>query len=189
MFQHLNPGRAVLAGLVATTVMTMLMYGMPLFGLPAMDLLGSLGSLVPVGAPYLVGGLIHLANGVILALIYAAFLAPMLPGPRWARGALYSLAPWLFAIVALGPIMMWLQSLTGVEASAAVNPCAAVQAVNPCAPVNPCAAAPANPCAAVNPCAVQPASGGPGPAVMAGMSLVAHLVYGAVLGALYRERA
>jgi len=181
MLRSINPGRAAFAGLVATTVMTVLMYGMPLFGLPAMDLLGSLGSLVPVGAPYLVGGVIHLANGVILALIYAAFLAPILPGPRWARGALYSLAPWLFALVALGPIMMWLQSLTGVEASAAINPCAAIQAVNPCAPVNPCAA--------MNPCAVQPGAGGPGPAVMAGMSLVAHLVYGAVLGALYRERA
>lgn len=181
MLQSINPGRAAVAGLVATTVMTVLMYGMPLFGFPAMDLLGSLGSLAPVGAPYLVGGVIHLLNGVILALIYAAFVAPMLPGPRWARGALYSLAPWLFALVALGPIMMWLQSLTGVEASGAINPCAAVQAVNPCAPVNPCAA--------VNPCAVQPGAGGPGAAVMAGMSLVTHLVYGAVLGALYRERA
>ncbi|MBI2460066.1 MAG: hypothetical protein HYV61_00805 [Candidatus Rokubacteria bacterium] len=180
MFQQINVNRAALAGLLATTVMTVLMYGMPLVGLPAMDLLGSLGSLVPVGAPYLVGGLIHLANGVILALIYAAFLAPILPGPRWARGALFSLAPWLFALVALAPIMMWLQSLTGVEASAATNPCAAVQAVNPCAPVNPCAA--------MNPCAVQPGAGGPGQFTMAAMSLGAHLVYGAVLGALYRER-
>lgn len=171
MFQSLNPGRAALAGLIATIVMTMLMYGMPLFGLPTMDLLGSLGHLAPVGSPYLVGGLIHLVNGVALALIYAAFVAPVLPGPRWMRGALFSLLPWLFALVALAPIMGWLQSLSGAAAASA-------------APVNPCAAGgPANPCAA------GPAAGGAGQSVMATMSLGAHLVYGAVLGAIYRAKA
>lgn len=177
MFQSLNPGRAALAGLIATIVMTMLMYGMPLFGLPAMDLLGSLGRLAPVGSPYLVGGLIHLVNGVVLALIYAAFVAPVLPGPRWMRGALFSLLPWLFALVALAPIMGWLQSLSGAAAASAAS-------VNPCA-----AGGPANPCAAVNPCVAGPAAGGAGQSVMATMSLVAHLVYGAVLGAIYRAKA
>jgi uncharacterized membrane protein YagU involved in acid resistance len=42
--------------------------------------------------------------GIILAVIYAV-VAPMLPGPPVARGALYGLAPYLVAQIIMMPLM------------------------------------------------------------------------------------
>ena len=80
----------------------------------------------------------------------------------------------------------------------AANPCA-VKPVNPCAASNPCAVkATANPCAAkpgaanpcapqaANPCASGPASGGGIPPQV--LSLIVHLIYGGIIGAVYRPR-
>ncbi len=206
--RSLNPGSAVLAGLAGTAVMTILMYAGPLIGLPSMDIMGALGSLVPGAPTYLVGGLVHFGIGVTLALLYALLFAGRLPGPGWFRGALFSLLPWLFAITLMAPTMAALQSVLQPEAQAglAANPCAARPA-NPCAapqpatrltPGNP-SALPANPCAsapvAMNPCAVGAAPGraaagpaGPGPWTVRLMSLASHLVFGAVVGTLYRWR-
>jgi uncharacterized membrane protein YagU involved in acid resistance len=75
----------------------------------------------------------HLMIGVVLALIYANVVLRLLPGHPAARGALFSLAPWLMAQIVVMPMMgMGLFS---------------------------------------------------GSMIMAGGSLVGHLVYGAVLGA------
>ncbi|MFQ5804399.1 MAG: hypothetical protein ACE5JQ_16030 [Candidatus Methylomirabilales bacterium] len=59
------------------------------------------------------------------------------------------------------------------------NPATAAAALNPCAVANPCAAV-------TNPCAVGATSAGSGQAAMAFLGLVNHLVYGVILGALYR---
>lgn len=37
-----------------------------------------------------VGALMHTANGVVLAILYAAVAADRLPGPPWLRGALFA---------------------------------------------------------------------------------------------------
>ncbi|MBI4607485.1 MAG: hypothetical protein HY726_00570 [Candidatus Rokubacteria bacterium] len=185
--------------------MTALMYSAPLVGLPAMDLLQALGSLLPLGvSPYVVGGLMHLGIGVTLALLYAALFEQILPGPRWARGALFSLLPWLFAITLMGPAMAWVQAAVNppVEAQVVVNPCGASRPANPCglrpAPqaANPCAIQPkaVNPCGAVapkpaNPCAVRSDAQAPSAWLLSMMSLMAHLVYGGVMGILYQRRA
>lgn len=179
-------GSAIVAGLVGTLAMTGLMYAAPLMGLPQMDLLSALGGLFPVGtSPYVVGGLIHLGIGVTLAVLYAVIFERILPGPRWARGAVFALLPWLFAITLMGPAMAWVE--------AAVNPATnAQQAVNPCGvskPANPCGIQPkaANPCGAV---ASGPANIGvaaPSPGLLRMMSLMAHLVYGGIVGSLYRR--
>lgn len=203
--RSLNLGSVVLAGLVGTAAMTILMYAAPLMGLPAMDIMAALGSLVPGAPTYAVGALMHFGIGVTLALLYAALFASRLPGPGWLRGALFSLLPWLFAITLMAPTMAVIQSALQPEAQAGVvaNPCAARPA-NPCAappagrpaPANP-SAVPANPCgpAALNPCGVAAApakagtdSTGPGPWTVRLMSLVSHLVFGAVVGSLYRRR-
>ncbi len=174
-------GSAVTAGILGTLGMTALMYMAPLMGLPKMDLIWALGQALPIGLPtYLTGSLVHLFNGVVLAIIYALAFATWLPGPRPLRGALYSILPWVFAIVALAPAMAVLHSILPTAAAApALNPCGAVAAVNPCGAV-----ATANPCAAV-----APGTGAAPSAILLGMmSLVAHLVYGLVLGAAYRPK-
>lgn len=199
---RLNLKSAIVAGALATLAMTALMYAAPLMGLPAMDLLGALGGMLPIGLPpYLLGAAMHLGIGVTLAVLYALAFERFLPGPRWLRGAAFSLLPWLFAVTLMGPAMAWLQQTVGTaEArvlgnagaarSATVNPCAAR---NPCAAANPCAAPtqrPANPCAAVNPCAAaNSAAAAASPWVLRLMSLVAHIVFGAVLATVYRPRA
>ncbi len=187
---------ALLAGLTGTVVMTGIMYGWPLFGLPRMDIMSALGKVVPLDiSPYVMGSLIHFGIGASMGLIYAMIFESMLPGPGWLRGALFSLLPWIFAITLLGPgLQMANEFLRGKEAIAS-NPCA-VRPTNPCAlnrvQSNPCAPANVsnpckvrvNPCAVANPCAGSAdSSTGPSPQVM---SLMVHLLFGAVLGIIYR---
>ena len=187
---------ALLAGLTGTVAMTGIMYGWPLFGLPRMDIMSALGNVVPLDiSPYVMGSLIHLGIGASMGLVYAVIFESMLPGPGWLRGALFSLLPWIFAITLLGPsLQMANEFFRGKEAIAA-NPCA-VRPTNPCAlnrvQSNPCAPANisnpcgvrVNPCAVANPCAGSAdSSTGPSPQVM---SLMVHLLFGAVLGITYR---
>lgn len=187
-------GSAILAGVAGTLAMTALMYATPLMGLPPMDLLTALGGLVPLDiSPYLVGGLIHLGVGVTLALLYAVVFEQILPGPRWVRGALFSLLPWVFAITLMGPAMAWIQATLNpaVEAQAAVNPCGVSKPANPCEvrptgkAVNPCGAIARE---AVNP-AMLPGAQAPSPWFLATMSLMAHVAYGGVVGSVYRRKA
>ncbi len=202
--KSVNLGSAALAGFVGTLAMTALMYAAPLMGLPPMDLLAALGGMVPIGvSPYVVGALMHVAVGVTLALVYATLFERILPGPRWARGAVFSLLPWLFAITLMGPVMSWLQATTSpAEAQTLANPCGPGRPANPCSvkpsppAANPCAIQPkpANPCAAVtprpaNPCAATAPGAEPvSPWLLRTMSLIAHLLYGAVVAVVYRPR-
>ncbi len=195
MVKGINFRTAVLAGFLATLVMTVVMYSMPVFGLPAMDIMAALGGVFPWNiSPYVMGAIVHFGLGVSLAFIYA-LLFHWLWGPGWFRGAIFSLAPWVFAITLLGPSLNVAgEFLKGKDAIAAnpcsvSNPCAVrptnpcmVKQANPCS-INPCGVS-ANPCAAVNPCGGGSASaGGPSPQAM---SLFAHLLYGLVLGVVYR---
>jgi hypothetical protein len=167
-----------------------------------MDIMSALGNVFPVDiSPYVMGSFIHFGIGASMGLIYALFFESMLPGPGWLRGALFSLLPWIFAITLLGPSLQIANEFFRGQEAIAANPCAVT---NPCAvpPTNPCAlnriqsspCAPANvsnPCGVnVNPCAVaNPRAGspdsstGPSPQVM---SLMVHILFGAVLGFTYR---
>jgi len=166
--------------------MTLLMYGWPVVGIPSMDIMAALGGVFPFDiSPYVLGSLIHFGVGISLALVYALFFDPWLPGPGWLRGALFSLVPWLFAITLLGPSLQIASDLFKGKEAVAANPCSVS---NPCAvrPANPCSVnrPQSNPCATANPCGGGNASSnGPSPEAM---SLVVHLLYGAVLGVAYR---
>ena len=212
MLKQVDPIRALKAGILGTVIMTIVMYSLPLIGLPSMDIMAALGSVFPFKtSPYILGALIHLVNGISLALIYVLFFHFWLPGPYWLRGMLFSLLPWLFAITLLGPSLQLASRIFGSSSPSAANPCAianpcaAKTPVNPCAPLtaNPCAVKPANPCAAKNPCATKAPAGNPcaapanpcapGAPSQGGippqlLSLVVHLIYGGVLGAFYRPR-
>lgn len=190
MLSSFRLGRAILAGLMGTFAMTVLMYGWPLVGLPRMDILAALGGVFPFDlSPYLLGSVIHFGIGISLAVAYVLLFDPWLRGPGWLRGTLFSLLPWLFAVTLLGPSLVIATEFFKGKPAAPANPCSvanpcAVQAANPCAPPasNPCAAK-LNPCAPQNPCAVGNSSASVLPPQV--MSLIAHLVYGAVLGAAY----
>lgn len=103
MFQHIDWKRAVLGGLTGTAAMTVLMLMAPLMGLPPMNIGKMLGSVM--GGVVALGWIAHFMIGTVLALGYAAFFAGRLPGPPVARGAAYSLLPWLMAQLVVMPMM------------------------------------------------------------------------------------
>jgi hypothetical protein len=96
-----NWGKAIIAGLVATLVMTAVgLWVAPMMGMPPMNPAEMLAG--AMGGSILLGWIGHLMIGVILAIGYA-IVAPSLPGPGWLRGALYGIAPWLLAQVVVIP--------------------------------------------------------------------------------------
>lgn len=100
---NIDFGRAALAGVVGTALMTVVgLFVAPLVGLPAMNPADMLAA--QMGGMMIAGWIAHFMIGVILAVIYAA-VATSLPGPPPVRGAIYGLAPWLVAMVAVMPIM------------------------------------------------------------------------------------
>lgn len=99
-----STGRVIAAGLAGTLVMTAVgLYAAPMMGMPAMNPADMLAS--KMGGVLLLGWMGHLMIGVILALIYAKLFLSRLPGPPVARGALFSLLPWLMAQLMVMPMM------------------------------------------------------------------------------------
>lgn len=134
---RINYTRAIIAGAVATVVMTAVgVFGAPMMGMPKMNPAEMLAA--KMGGNLLFGWMGHFMVGVALAVIYAA-VAPRLAGPAWLRGALFGLAPWLLQQFAVMP-MMGMGLFSGSMA-------------------------------------------------LAGGSMLGHLVYGAVVGAIYGLQA
>jgi uncharacterized membrane protein YagU involved in acid resistance len=95
--------QAVIAGLIATAVMTVVgIFAAPMMGLPAMNPADMLA--LQMGGVLIIGWMAHLMIGTTLAVVYAA-VAPMIPGPPAARGALYGVAPFLLAQIIVMPMM------------------------------------------------------------------------------------
>lgn len=130
----MNPGKAVLAGVAGTIVMTMLMLAAPMMGMPEMPIGEMLGSFLGIGTG--AGWVLHFVIGMTLAVIYAAAFATRLPGAPVVRGATYGVLVFFVAQLVVTPMMGG-----GVF------------------------------------------SGGDVPAIMG--SLLGHLVYGGIVGAVY----
>ena len=100
---RLNWTRVIIGGLVATTVMTVLMLIAPAMGLPPMNIGAVLGSMM--GGSLFLGWMAHFVIGTVLGIIYATLFASRLPGPGFVRGALYGLVPWIVAQLVVMPMM------------------------------------------------------------------------------------
>jgi uncharacterized membrane protein YagU involved in acid resistance len=101
--QHIQWGKAVLAGIIATAVMTAVgLWIAPLMGMPRMNPAEMLA--MNMGGILALGWVAHFAIGTTLALIYAA-VAHRIPGHPALRGALYGIAPFLLAQVVVMPMM------------------------------------------------------------------------------------
>jgi uncharacterized membrane protein YagU involved in acid resistance len=100
---NVNFGRAALAGVIGTVVMTLVgLYAAPMMGIPAMNPAEMLAG--QMGGSAVMGWIAHFMIGVIFAEVYAV-VAGSLPGPVVVRGALFALAPWLMAQVIVMPMM------------------------------------------------------------------------------------
>jgi len=95
--------RAAIAGVAGTVVMTAFgLWVAPIMGIPRMSpaemLAGAMGGMRAMG------WIAHFMIGVILAVAYAT-VAPRIPGPPPARGAMFGIAPFLVAQVVVMPMM------------------------------------------------------------------------------------
>ena len=178
---------ALLAGVVATVVMTVVMALVGSGGMPRMMGSALLGSSSSATAQWAAGLVLHLGIGVSYALVFAVIIA-FLPAAKvkvWLAGGIFGLALTLPAILAMGPFMDTPAAVGGNSTEMAGNPCGPSEAKqsggNPC---NPCGekGAPANPCNPCNPCGGESGGGFPW------QSILVHLGYGLGLGATYRTK-
>ena len=112
--------RAIKGGLIGTLVMTVVgLYGAPMMGIPAVNPADMLAS--KMGGITALGWMGHLMIGVVLAVAYTKIFLTRLPGPPIARGAIFSLFPWLMAQVIVMP-MMGMPLFSGSVAMAGGSP-------------------------------------------------------------------
>ncbi len=101
--------KTVVAGLIANYVMTMTGFWQSGLGLATIDLGAMIADSMTAAhpdAPYtpVAGNLVHFANGVILALIWVAFLQERVPGNWIVHGLVYALITQLGAWVVVAPL-------------------------------------------------------------------------------------
>lgn len=106
----MNAGRAAMAGLIGTAVMTALWLLEPRFGLARLAAGDILSSLLAVSTAYASlgpapGWILHFGIGILLALLYAARFAGRLPGSPTSRGLLYGSAIFLVAQLVFMPLV------------------------------------------------------------------------------------
>jgi hypothetical protein len=95
---------AALAGLIATTAMTLITFMAPLMGIE-MNIPLMLAS--TFGAPIIIGWIMHFMIGTILAINFAAIFLPKFGKSNPAlSGTLFSIIPWLMAQVVVMPMMV-----------------------------------------------------------------------------------
>ncbi len=101
--------KTVVAGLVATYVMTLTGFLQSGLGLAAMDVGAMLAGNMTAAHPdmsysLVAGNLSHFAIGVLLALIWVAFLQERVPGNWIVKGIVYALVLTLAAVVVVVPL-------------------------------------------------------------------------------------
>jgi uncharacterized membrane protein YagU involved in acid resistance len=97
--------KAVLAGIAATAVETLMMYkgATMMIGQP-MDIALELSNMM--GVSWTVGMIMHVQLGIVIfPLAYASVMRQWLPGPNVARGILWGLVLWVVAMFVMSPMM------------------------------------------------------------------------------------
>ena len=94
--------RAIVVGVLATHVMSMVGFWRAALGIPK----GDVGAMLAanMGQDYVWGQLAHYFNGVLLALIFAGWLYPLLPGSGLAKGLAYGLITTVVAMLVVVPL-------------------------------------------------------------------------------------
>ncbi len=102
---HLDSGRILAGGFVATIVITLMMYfGATMMTGEPMDIAGELAGMI--GAPWILGMIIHFVLGTVVFSFAYAYIAPrFLPGSGAVRGLLWGMILWLAAMLVMGPMM------------------------------------------------------------------------------------
>lgn len=99
----MDPFRVILAGFVAALAMSLVSIFPRLAGLPAVDLGQIVAAKIArlyIERPTRLGTVLHFANGIVLAVVYAVLFHSWLPGAPWLRGIVFGLLLWL-------ALMLW----------------------------------------------------------------------------------
>ena len=102
---HMDTARILMGGFAATIVITFMMYfgASIMIGAP-MDIAGELARMI--GAPWILGMLIHFALGTATFSFAYAIVAPrFLPGNAAVRGLIWGVVLWLVAMLMMSPMM------------------------------------------------------------------------------------
>ena len=97
---------AIVAGLAGTLVMSMILAMAPRMGMPKMDIVGMLGSMFNKDGNTGLGWVMHLMNGVIFAIIYAALWGFGVGSATWVNGLVFGAVHWLIAGLMMGGMPM-----------------------------------------------------------------------------------
>jgi uncharacterized membrane protein YagU involved in acid resistance len=109
--------QAVLGGIVATAVMTMVILMAPLMGMSKMNPAAMLADMM--GLPIIIGWIMHFMIGVIFALAYVFILSGILGkiSSKIVKGALFGFIVFLFAQVMMGVISAVMGGMPAPEGS------------------------------------------------------------------------
>ncbi|MGI9302834.1 MAG: DUF6789 family protein [Gammaproteobacteria bacterium] len=100
-----DTGRVLIGGFAATIVITLMMYfGASMMTGAPLDIAGELSGMI--GAPWIVGMVIHFALGTVaFSFAYAFVVCRFLPGSAALRGVMWGVILWLVAMLIMGPMM------------------------------------------------------------------------------------
>ena len=90
-------------GLIATTVMTIMMLLAPMMGMPKMDIGKMLAGFLHL--PVTMGWVMHFVIGIVLSGFHILKFKSILPGNNIIRGMLFSLIPFFMAQLVVMPMM------------------------------------------------------------------------------------
>jgi hypothetical protein len=97
-------GRGIIAGFIATIVLSAMMVMKKSMGLmPEIDPLGMITTMAGASSPA-VGWIAHFAIGTVFWGVGFAIIAPFLAGPYWARGIIFGVAAWLMMMIVVMPM-------------------------------------------------------------------------------------
>lgn len=104
--------RSIMAGFVATLIMTAVMYLAPLIGMPKMDVAAMLGSFLtgseaaPFSGAWNLGMLIHFINGTfIFPIIFVLLFYTRISTKVWIEGMAFGALLWFLSQVFVMPLM------------------------------------------------------------------------------------
>ncbi|MGC8477668.1 MAG: DUF6789 family protein [Acetobacteraceae bacterium] len=99
-----NIGKGIIAGLIATFVLSLFMLMKQAMGvMPQLNPVAMITQMMGARTP-VVGWIAHFFIGSVMWGIIYAWLDPSLPGPHWIRGIIFATGAWLVMMVVVMPM-------------------------------------------------------------------------------------
>jgi uncharacterized membrane protein YagU involved in acid resistance len=108
--------KSLIAGVVATAVMTLVMFVAPMMGMPKMNPADMLSSMM--GVPIVVGWIMHFIIGIVFAVAYVLFFNSLVKiSNKILKGALFGIAVFIIAQIGMGLMSLVFGEMPAPEGS------------------------------------------------------------------------